>query len=203
MTTSHGVTRKRAQANRESWLTEVIRAVRPAFKKAGYDLPAVRVSVGWPGGKRSKGTTLGQCWSSKAADDGRAQIFVSPIVDDGRRAIDILIHELAHAVDLNEHGHGKEFARIAYALGLEGKPTETHAGPDLAEKASALVKRLGKYPHAKLDEGMTTGTKKQSTRMLKLVCQCPEPRILRLSQKAIDAGDVICGVCEETFEVAG
>ena len=193
-------TQKRAQANREAWLTEVIRAVRPAFRTNGYELPPVRVSVGWPGGKRSKGTTLGQCWSAKASTDGKAQIFVSPIVSDGRRAIDILIHELAHAVDHNEHGHSAPFAKIATALGLEGKPSETHAGPDLAEKASALVKRLGKYPHAALDEGMTTGTKKQSTRMLKVTCNCPEPRVIRLSQKAIDAGPIVCGICEMEFE---
>jgi len=106
---------------------------------------------------------------------------------------------MAHAADRNQHGHGKEFAAIATALGLEGKPTETHAGPDLAERASALVKRLGKYPHAALDEGATDGTKKQGTRMIKLSCSCPEPRILRLSRKAIDAGSVICGVCEQDF----
>ena len=194
-------TQKRAQTNREAWLTEVVRAFRPRFTAAGVALPAVRVSVGWPGGKRNpKGNTVGQCWSANSAQDGRAQIFVSPVISDGRRAIDILVHELAHAADHNEHGHTAEFAKIATALGLEGKPTETHAGPDLAEKASALVKRFGKYPHAALDEGMTTGTKKQTTRMLKLQCQCPEPRVLRLSQKAIDAGPITCGICEMDFE---
>jgi len=200
MTTT--ATRKRAQVNREAWLTEVIRAIRPTFKRNGIDLPTVRVSVGWPGGKRNpKGTTVGQCWSAKSTTDGRAQIFVSPVIADGRRAIDILIHELCHAADHNENGHSKPFAAMATKLGLEGKPTETHAGPDLAEWASALVKtRIGKYPHATLNEGMTTGTKKQSTRMLKLVCQCPEPRILRLSQKAIDAGPVICGICDAEFK---
>jgi hypothetical protein len=195
-------TKRRAQSNREAWLTEVVRAVRPSFTAAGIDLPRVRVSVGWPGGRRSKGTVLGQCWSAKAATDGRAQIFVSPIVSDGRRAVDILIHELAHAADRNEHGHAREFAAIATKMGLEGKPTETHAGPDLAEKATALVKRLGKYPHAALDEGATDGTKKQGTRMLKLVCQCAEPRILRLSQKAIDAGPIVCGNCDQEFQPA-
>src|SRR5450759_2694643 len=200
ITAPRTATNRRAQSNREAWLTEVVRTVRPAFKRAGHELPVVRVSVGWPGGKRNpKGTTVGQCWSATSATDGRAQIFVSPVVSDGRRAIDILIHELAHAVDHNEHGHSKEFADIAYSLGLEGKPTETHAGPDLAEKASAMVKRLGKYPHAALDEGMTTGAKKQGTRMLKMQCCCPEPRILRLSQTAILAGSVICGVCEQEF----
>jgi SprT-like family len=192
-------TKKRAQSNREAWLTEVVRAVRPSFTSKGIDLPPVRVSVGWPGGRRSKGTVLGQCWSAKAATDGRAQIFVSPIVSDGRRAVDILIHELAHAADHNEHGHTAQFAAIATKMGLEGKPTHTHAGPDLAEKASALVKRLGKYPHAALDEGMTDGTKKQGTRMIKVICECPEPRILRLSQKNIDAGPITCGICDGEF----
>jgi hypothetical protein len=110
-----------------------------------------------------------------------------------------LVHELTHAADHNENGHAAQFAAIAAKMGLEGKPTSTHAGPDLAEKASALVKRLGKYPHAALDEGMTDGTKKQGTRMIKMTCDCPDPRILRLSQKNIDAGPILCGVCESEF----
>ena len=101
------LTRKRAQINREAWLTEVVKAVRPMFAAADATLPPVRVSVGWPGGKRNpKGTTVGQCWSPTSATDGRAQIFISPLIEDGRRAIDILVHELCHAVDRNQNGHG-------------------------------------------------------------------------------------------------
>ena len=197
MTTT--ATRKRAQSNREAWLTEVVRAMRPAFRAAGIDLPPVRVSVGWPGGKRSKGVTLGQCWSPTSAADGRAQIFVSPIVHDGRIAISTLVHELCHAADRNANGHDRPFEAIARKVGLEGKPSETHAGPDLAEKSSALVKRLGKYPHAALTE-MTSGTKKQTTRMVKLTCACTPERILRVSRKNIDAGRIICGICEVDFQ---
>jgi hypothetical protein len=189
---------RKAKSSREAWLIEMVRALRPLFRAANIELPPVRVSVGWPGGKRSKNLTLGQCWSPTNAADNRAQIFISPTVGDGRRVIDILVHELCHAADRNEHGHAREFAELAYAVGLEGKPTDTHAGPELAERASSLVKRLGKYPHAALIE-MTDGTKKQTTRMMKLECRCPEPRILRVSRKVHDQGAITCGVCEDTF----
>lgn len=191
--------RKRAQVNREAWLTAIVRAFRPIFKAAGYELPDVRVSVGWPGGKRSTKNAVGQCWAAQSATDNRAQIFVSPVISDGRRAIDILVHELCHAVDRNVHGHTGEFVKIASAVGLEGKPTETHAGPDLAERASGLVKRLGKYPHAELSKEMTTGTKKQTTRQIKCVCQCEPPRIVRMPKSGIEAGPILCGLCEQDF----
>lgn len=193
--------KRKAQSSREAWLIEAMRELRPVFKTAlpaETVLPAVRVSVGWPGGKRKKGTTLGQCWTPTAAADGLAQIFISPIVSDGRLAVTTLAHEFAHAIDKNEHGHDRPFAAIAYAIGLEGKPTETHAGADLAARAEKIVSKLGKYPHAELTDA-TDGTKKQTTRMLKIVCECPTPRILRLSQKAIDLGPITCGVCEAEF----
>lgn len=199
MSTPRTATKKRAQINREAWLTEAIRQLRPTFTAAGIELPPVRVSVGWPGGKRKKGTTLGQCWSPESAADNRAHIFVSPILDDSRRVIDVLTHELCHAADRNRNGHDRPFAELARRVGLEGKPTETHAGPDLAEKCSRITKKLGRYPHAQLNEGLTTGAKKQSTRMIKCTCRCSDPRIIRLTRKVIDGGDILCGICDSAF----
>lgn len=198
--------RKKAQTNREAWLTEALRIAAPWLTRYALahgvilpERPKVRLSVGWPGGRRKKGTVLGQCWTATAAADGVSQIFISPIVADGRNAIAVLVHEYAHALDNNESGHSGRFTEIARAIGLEGKPTETHAGPDLAEVAQIIIKRLGRYPHAALSPDTTDGTKKQTTRMIKLTCGCEDPRILRLSRKAIDAGAIVCAVCEERF----
>ena len=192
--------RKRAKVNREAWLTEAIRQVRPLFKRAGYDVPPVRVSVGFPAGKRvsSAGTVIGQCFSPGAAKDGKAQIFVSPVVSDGRKAVEVLVHELCHAVDGNVNGHGAAFAAIAYGVGFEGKPTHTHLGFDLAAFAEGLVKRLGKYPHAELTD-VVGGTKKQTTRMVKMTCSCEPARIIRCSKAVAEGGDIRCEVCGDYF----
>lgn len=156
--------------NREQWLEHAVRALRPHFRAAGVELPrSVRVSVGWPGG-RAKKQTIGQAWSPASAADGRAQVFISPVVADAATALGVLVHELVHVADRNEHGHGPVFAKMAAAVGLVGKPTATVPGGPLALMLDALAKRLGKYPHAALTDGRTTEPKKQTTRMVKVEC---------------------------------
>lgn len=162
---------KTRPANREAWLQQAVTALRPHFRKAGVSLPTVRVSCGWPGGRTrpAKGKTItGQCWTS--AKDGRAQLFISPTIDSGHDALAILVHELCHASDANKHGHAAEFAELAYAVGLVGKPTETTAGGELAMKLATIATRLGKYPHSALLADSGDGKKKQTTRMVKVWC---------------------------------
>jgi hypothetical protein len=61
-----------------------------------------------------------------------------------------LVHEVVHAVDRNENGHGAPFKKIATKVGLVGKMTATTAGEELEQKIEGWVKKLGDYPHAKL-----------------------------------------------------
>jgi hypothetical protein len=171
VTAAASPSKARAQVNRESYLQQAVKALRPHFRAAGVDLPAVRVSCGWPGGhtRPSKGKTItGQCWTS--AKDGRAQIFISPTIDNAMDALGVLVHELCHASDGNKHGHDREFAALAYAVGLTGKPTETTCGGELQLKLAGIVKRLGRYPHSALLPDSGDGKKKQGTRMVKVIC---------------------------------
>ena len=48
--------------------------ITPIFESRGYAVPQVKVSVGFPS-TGGKGRHLGQCWSSKAAEDNINQIF--------------------------------------------------------------------------------------------------------------------------------
>lgn len=159
-------------ATREQWLVAAVRALTPLFEEIGEAVPAVRVSVGWPGGRGRKNSVIGQCWHKDAATDGVAQVFISPVLDDGLRVLDVLAHEVVHAVDENASGHKGNFARIAKAIGLEGKMTATVAGDDLKVRLGDILDELGAYPHAALvnpGDG-ADGPKKQSTRMLKVEC---------------------------------
>lgn len=160
-------------STREEWLVAAVDALRPLFaEQADETVPAVRVSVGWPGGRGKKNAVIGQCWSTKVAADSVSQLFVSPVLGDGVRVLDVLAHELIHAIDDCESGHRGRFAKIAKAIGLEGKMTATVAGADLGLQLLGIADELGEYPHAALSnpgEGADS-PKKQGTRMIKVEC---------------------------------
>lgn len=162
---------------REEWLQAAVELMRPLFKSAGYTVPIVRVSCGWPssGGLGRKSRTIGQAWSKAASSDNVSQIFISPWLDikvaSECGVLSTLVHEVVHSTVGIEEKHNKVFSKCARAVGLEGKLTHTHAGEKLVEAMKMWAAKLGPYPHGKLDK--TKGpVKKQTTRMVK--CECPE-----------------------------
>lgn len=187
---------------REEWLVAAVEALRPLFTEAGAEIPAVRVSVGWPGGRGKKATVIGQCWPTAASAAKAAEVFISPTQDDAVRVLDVLTHELVHAVDDCQNGHRGPFAKLAKALGLTGKMTATVAGPELAEKLAGIAGSLGDYPHAKLISlaGGVEGPKKQAARMLKLECPV-DGYIVRTTAKWLEVGVPACP-CGSTMERA-
>lgn len=160
--------------NREQWLMHAVEAVAPLFAAIGYELPPVRISVGWPGG-RSPRKVNGQCWSGKSTEDGIGQIFISPTLGaDPVKMLAVIVHELVHAIDFldgdSKHGHGKEFGAISGPVGLDKPRTQSVPTEALAKKLAIISEQLGPYPHSpiELGSGGAAGPK-QSTRMLKLV----------------------------------
>jgi hypothetical protein len=153
---------------REEWLEAGVRHLRINFDAAGHTLPPVKVSCSWPGGGSAR-KRIGECWPTKMSAAKVNEIFISPMVADPVQALDILVHELCHAVDDCASGHKAPFVRIARSVGLEGKPTATHAGEALKISLQCIAKAIGEYPHRRLD---LSGRKKQTTRNLKH--ECPE-----------------------------
>ena len=87
--------------NREAWLIEAAEAMTPWFAEIGHEVPPLRVSVGWPGGRAKKTVTVGQCWPTTSTADNVAQIFMSPVRGE-ESTVDVLgtlLHEMIHAVD--------------------------------------------------------------------------------------------------------
>lgn len=190
---------------REEWLVAAVAALAPLFAEAGEELPAVRVSVGWPGGNGRKNSVIGQCWATSQSADKVAQLFISPVLDDAARVLDVLAHELVHAVDDCQSGHKGRFAKIAKAIGLEGKMTATVAGAELKAKLEAIVAELGPYPHAALAAGQgADGPKKQGTRMLKVECAEGSGYVVRMTRKWLDeVGAPTCPCHSEQMVEAG
>ena len=185
---------------REEWLVAATEALAPIFAEVDETLPAVRVSVGWPGGRGSKNAVIGQCWASAASADKVAQLFVSPVLDDAVRVLDVLAHELIHAIDDCASGHKGRFAKIAKGIGLTGKMTATVAGDDLKARLVAIAEDLGEYPHAKLanpGDG-AEGPKKQTTRMLKVECAEGSGYKVRMTRQWLDEyGAPLCPCHQE------
>jgi len=187
---------------REAWLEAAVDGLRPLFESVGAPLPQVRVSVGWARGSRK---AIGQCWDAKATEDGVAQIFISPslvdlvgtpIEDEDQEikagVLDVLLHECIHAAIGTKEKHGPVFRKTAHAVGLGGKMTATRPTGACCVRLSALAETLGPWPHGKI----TAQPKKQTTRMIKVVCSDPECECggytLRTTGKWIDVGMPTC-----------
>ena len=180
-------------STREEWLNAAAKAIRILFDEIGAaEYPRFRVSCGFPKGGRK---AIGQAWSAKASGDATAEVFISPkleqLAEVGKAGVlDVLLHEMIHVIDRNENGHKGPFRKMAKALGLEGKMTETVPSEALVNRLLELTSQLGTYPHAQLSS-LTIA--KQTTRMLRI--QCPACGfICRTTQKWLDeVGPPTCG----------
>src|SRR5690349_2646260 len=73
---TRGVTTLTEVALREPWLANAIEAIVPLFSANDLQVPPVRISVGFPGGRNKSSKTIGQCWAGRATADDVAQIFI-------------------------------------------------------------------------------------------------------------------------------
>jgi hypothetical protein len=178
---------------REAWLNQALEKLRPWFEdRAGVAIPQdARVSVGFPGGGSAR-KRIGECWARSQSKDKVNEIFISPVLSDPIRMLDVLVHEAVHATDDCQSGHKKEFKRVATAIGLEGKMTATVAGDELKREIERIIKVLPPLTHGALD---LSTRKKQPTRLVKLECgDCG--MIIRTTAKWIEQTgnpDCACG----------
>ncbi len=138
---------------REEWLNKLTAETAIRFKELGHKLPRIRISCGFTsaGARGSKLDVIGECWFPTASKDKTHEIFIRP---DQALSLDvaaILVHELCHVVAGPKAGHGEKFAQLARDMHLEGKPTDTKSGVDFRRYIKPLIKKIGKYPHAKLN----------------------------------------------------
>lgn len=178
---------------REQWLEAAVKEVsKSIFAPKNIEVPTVRVSVGWPGGRGKKQGVVGQCFASFSATDKVAQIFVSPAVDKTQNVLATLTHELVHAVDDCKSGHKKDFIKIAREIGFEAEWTSSENRTDaLTEKLQAIAEKLGEFPHAAIRQEERPST--QKTYLLKLTCAHDDEYKLRMTRKMLDEyGAPIC-----------
>ena len=132
---------------RSDWFASAVPLLAShAFDPVGHPLPPVRVTCVWPGGRRSAAYSkcIGNCWPRD--EHGVNLVFVSPRIIDPLIALEIFVHELVHAIDDCQNGHRGNFKRIAQAIGLEGRMSQTQASPSLRAKLAIVGENLGAFP---------------------------------------------------------
>lgn len=145
---------------REAWLIAAMKLLGERFfEDKGYTVPpGLSVSCGFPLGKRS---AIGQCWDPEVTKDGTTHMFICPSIglavsEEPYQAavLDILLHEMIHAVVGLEEKHGGMFKKLALEFGLEGKMTATYVTPGTPLHAvlEVISEKLGTYPHSRLDK---------------------------------------------------
>lgn len=190
--------------NREEWLTQAVAKLIPLFKGAGLEVPALRVSCGFPskGGLAIKKKVIGECWDGLCAADGKPQLFISPMLNElppivasdapvanACGVLATLVHEMVHASIGTKAKHGPKFKAAMKKVGLEGKPTATTADKAMCDYLGGIITQLGPYPHSELK--MVRERKVQTTRMHKAECDCCGYTV-RLAKKWADFGPPIC-----------
>ena len=188
---------------REEWLNKAVVQLTPWFEAHGYKVPTnLRVSVGWPKGSRE---VIGQCFPTAMSSDEHFEIFISPTLDEPTRVLDVLIHELIHAVLPPEVKHGKEFKKAMKDLELEGKATATVASPILVEKLAKLVEKLGDYPHKALRDPSKSKGKGKPKQKAWTWYKSPENDEFRiqLGPKILEQGIPLCPFTKEPMVPEG
>lgn len=137
------------QLSRQTWLDAAVKRAIPLFEGAGYVVPPINISCGFPS-TGIRGTRIGECWPTQICSSGINEIFISPVIEDTEEVIGIIFHEIAHAVDDCKSGHGAKFKKIATTVGLTGKMIHAHPNEVLGKTVKLIAAELGGYPHRKL-----------------------------------------------------
>lgn len=189
--------------NREAYLEQAVLECRPFFDLYASPLPkTIKVSCGLPSTAKRTGA-IGECHSNNVLGERVVEIFVSPVLDKPIEVIEVLIHELCHALT-NSKKHAMGFQKYADALGLvplgSGKNAykNTKGGANFLGMWNAVIESLGDYPHTKID---LVAHKTQGTRMLQAKCPTCDYSI-RTTRKWVDLGLPVCSIDGDTFILA-
>lgn len=191
---------------REQYLEAAVKELtRKIFAPLDIDVPVVKVSVGWPGGRGPKSGVLGQCFTKNTNAGNVAQIFVTPAVDDAYTTVETLAHELIHAIAegneepdkhgaVKHHGHRGEFVRIAKAIGFLAPWKSTPASEELQHKLEAISAKLGTYPHSAINLNRPATQKTYYLLLESTECSdCPDGYKLRMTEKWLEeVGAPLC-----------
>tara|TARA_B100000575_G_C23124478_1_gene651266 strand:+ start:131 stop:829 length:699 start_codon:yes stop_codon:yes gene_type:complete len=200
---------KNTEVKVSKWLQDALPELQKrVFGPAKLEIPKrLRLNVGMmPGKAGAKNRTLGVCYKARV-NNGVNLItlnIASPdAMETSERILDILCHEIIHAIDDCENGHGPVFKKMAEAIGLKGPMRSTTATPELTKTLAKVVKSIGAFP----EKPITLTQRQDKNRMLKLICEGTEDivcnHIIRASAQQIENIELNSCLCcgEGEYEV--
>ena len=159
-------------ATREEWMMRCVEIARPLFAEQDALLPSVRVSLAPP--HQNKMRAIGLCWHPGTCADDAREVWVSSALDEPLKVAATLVHELCHACLPGEEGHGRNFKKLATAMGLAGKATATYGSEEFNEAWTEHLKAAGPMPGAAFTSvGMIVGKRKPQKSTPKKNVTCP------------------------------
>jgi len=179
---------------RERYLQRATSKFRAAWAKRGITVPAdVQVTCGFPGGG-SPTKRIGECWPRSRSASKVNEVMINPTVDVTGMALDILGHELLHAVDDCQSKHGTAFSRNSRMVGYSGGKHSTSETPEAKKLIAKIAKSLGEYPHGAVK--LVKKEKKESSGLHGCECGCGN-KVFATAKKLEDFGFPACGACGE------
>ena len=140
--------------NKEAYLKAAFQKVIPLFHEKGFPIDEIAENIEITCEDIRK-PWAGYCRSTISDDyypEEKHQVVINNSIDNGFDAIEVLIHEVCHAIQYHLYQddvkpHGKEFKAIAEAVGLTGRMTQTYPDIELKIKIREWEKDIGIYPH--------------------------------------------------------
>ena len=178
---------------REQWLQRAAKALAADFATKGVLVPPdCKVTCGFPGGGSPR-KRIGECWPRSRSLAGVNEVFINPTMESPVHVVDVLGHELLHAVDDCKSGHGAVFTKNSKLVGYSGGKRSRATGDALAF-VTRLSQELGPYPHRSLV--LVTKEKKASNGLHGCECGCGN-KVYSTAKKLEEYGFPVCGACGE------
>lgn len=179
----HKTETKAQDFTREAWLERAWSEIQGLF---GIVTPNVRLSVGFPRGKRAT-----SAWSKcvvKAVDtvDNKPQVFVSPIASDAKTVLTVLF---CIACDLNG------LKSPVLSVDSSGALTITQADENLLKP---ILERLPAYPHAAVKQD---AYKPRDSGGVKVFCSTSGYKVRIAQAWLTKLGAPICPCCNARMSV--
>lgn len=175
---------------REQWLRGAMGIISKAWAKLGVIVPAdAQVSCSFPGGG-SAHKRIGECWPRARSKANVNELFINPVLEDSGRVLDVLGHEMLHAVDDCASKHGTTFSKNSKKVGYSGG--KQSSAVELAAHAliASVITAQGPYPHKEVV--ITKKLRNESHGLHKFICSVQDeeitekPDVLYSTAKQVD-----------------